>query len=160
MLDIDRIKRDLAHALRQRCSERGCTLRLQGLRNHVVLKGEEILQDRQDRKLPMCDCIIFVTDGSVTIGVVELKSKTADPSQIESKLTNSSRAALDIVEKYTDSRTEIRLYHLVLCKRWRPIEHRAIASKRIKVRGKREEYSIITKRCGVSFSAVISEFKK
>jgi len=156
MLDIDRIKSDLAHALRRGCSERSCTLTLQRLGKHVVLNGEKILQDRQDRRSPMCDCIIFVTDGSIIVGIVELKSKTADPGQIERKLTNSSRIALDIVERYTDSRMKIRFYHLVLCKRWRPIEYRAITSKRIKVRGSEERYSIIARRCGIAFSTVIS----
>ena len=61
MLDIERIKSDCAHALRRRCSESGCTLRLGGLSSRVVLKGEELYQDRK-----MCDCIIFIVDDSVT----------------------------------------------------------------------------------------------
>ena len=73
---------------------------------------------------------------------------------------NSSRIALDIVEKYTGNRAEIEFYHLVLCKGWRPTEHRAIKGKRIRVRGKKKGYSIITKKCGISFSEAISEFKK
>ena len=89
MLDLDRIKRDFAHALRPRCSERGCTLSLQGLGDRVVLKGEEISQARQARKPPMCDCIIFVVDDSIVIGIVELKSKTVDASQVEKKLVNT-----------------------------------------------------------------------
>ncbi len=160
MLDLELIKRDFAHALRPSCSEKGCTLSLQGLGDRVVLKGEEISQARQAHKPPMCDCIIFVVDSSIIIGIVELKSKTVDVSQVEKKLVNSSRIALNIVEKYTDNRAEIEFYHLVLCKRWRHAEHREIKGKRIRVRGKKKGYSIITKRCGISFSEAISEFKK
>jgi hypothetical protein len=160
MLDMDRIKSDFAHASKRRCSERGCTLGLGGLGNHLVLKGEELCPDRQSRRLPMCDCIIFVADGSIIIGIVELKSKTADPGQIEKKLANSSRIALDILGKYLDSRIEPVLYHIVLCKGWRTAEHRAITSRKIKVRGRSEKYNIITDHCGVSLSTVISKYKK
>ncbi len=160
MLDMDRIKTDFAHALRRRCSERGCTLRLGGLGNHIVLKGEELCPDRQSRRLPMCDCIIFVADGSIIIGIVELKSRTADPDQIEKKLTNSSRMALDILGKYLDSRIEPVLYHIVLCKRWHTAEYRAITNRKIRVRGRSEKYDIITDHCGSSFSTVISKYKR
>ena len=160
MLDMDRIKSDYTHALRRRCSERGCTLRLGGLGNHIVLKGEELYSDRQKRRLPMCDCIIFVADGSIIIGIVELKSRTADPDQIEKKLTNSSRIALDILGKYLDSLIEPEFYHIVLCKKWRTAEHTAIRNRKIKVRGKSRKYDIITDHCGVSLSTVISKYKK
>lgn len=160
MLDMDRIKSDFAHALRRRCSERGCTLRLGGLGNHIVLKGEELCSDRQSRRLPMCDCIIFVADGSIIIGIVELKSRTADPGQIEKKLTNSSRIALDILQNYIDTRIEPEFYHIVLCKKWRTAEHTAIRNRKIKVRGKSRKYDIITDHCGVSLSTVISKYKK
>lgn len=160
MLDMDRIKSDFAHALRRRCSERSCILRLGGLGNHLVLKGEELCPDRQSRRLPMCDCIIFVADGSIIIGIVELKSKTADPDQIEKKLINSSRIALDVLDKYLDSRIEPEFYHIVLCKKWRTVEHGAITSRKIKVRGKSRKYDIITDHCGSSFSTIISKYKR
>lgn len=161
MLDMDRIKSDFAHALRRRCSERGCTLRLGGLGNHVVLNGEELRPDRQSRRLPpVCDCIIFVADGSIIVGIVELKSRTADPGQIEKKLTNSSRMALDILQNYIDRRIEPEFYHIVLCKKWRTAEHGAITNRKIRVRGKGRKYDIITDHCGVSLSTVISKYKK
>jgi len=153
MLDIDRIKSDFAHALRRRCSEGGCTLRLDGLTNRVVLKGDGICQDRK-----MCDCIVFVVNGSVIIGIVELKGKTVHTSEVADKLTNSSEIALSILEKYADWGTKPTIRHLLLHKGLDSSELRKIERRRIGIRGKR--YDIIAKPCGVSFSTVISELRK
>lgn len=153
MLDIDRIRSDFPHALRRHCSERGCTLRLDGLRNRVVLKGEEICQDRK-----MCDCIIFVVNSSVIIGIVELKSKTVHTSEVADKLTNSSEIAFGIFEKYADKHTKPRIHYLLLHKGLDPSEHRKIQKRRIEVRG--EERNIVTIPCGDFFSRVISDFRK
>jgi hypothetical protein len=95
---------------------------------------------------------------SVVIGIVELKSKTVHTSEVADKLTNSSETTLDIVQKYASKRIEPALLHLLLHKGLDSSERRKIERARIKVRGKR--YDIITKRCGVSFSDVISEFRK
>ena len=131
-LDIDRIKSELSNAVRRGCSDRGCRLRLDGLGDHVVLKGEDLYQDRMARKPPMCDCIIFVVNASIIVGIVELKSKTVDANQIERKLTNSSRAALDILSKYADRHAKTEFYYVVLCKRWRTIENRAVKNRKIR----------------------------
>jgi hypothetical protein len=115
-----------------------------------VLKGERICQDRR-----ICDCIIFT--GGIIIGIVELKSKTAHSSEIEEKLTAGSEIALNILEGCSDNDIKFEFYHLVLAKKWHSSEYKVITSRKIVVRGKR--YDIIPKRCGVSFSAVISGFK-
>ena len=147
---IDRIRNNFTNAIIHRCSEMGCRLRLNGLSNRVVLKGERICQDRR-----ICDCIIFT--GSIIIGIVELKSKTANSSEIEEKLTNGSEIALNILERCCDNDIKFEFYHIVLAKKWRSSEYKAINSRKIVVRGKR--YDIIPKRCGVSFAAIISSFK-
>ena len=152
MLDIDRIKSNFAKAIVKGCSESGCTLELADLGKHVVLKGEKIHADRK-----MCDCIIFVVNDSVIIGIVELKSKTVHSSEVIKKLANSSEVALNVLEKCTDNHADSRLYHIVLCKRWKIVELKNM-KKGLKVRGK--DHNIITKRCGVPFSTVISEFRK
>ena len=153
MLDIASIRRNFAHALRRGCSESGCTLRLSNLGTYAVLKGEKICQDRK-----MCDCIIFVVDGSVVIGLVELKGKTVHASAVVEKLTNSSEIALDILDEYGDKRAENVLCHFVLHRGLDSSERRKIGRSRIRIRGK--AYDIKTKRCGTSFSAVISDFKR
>lgn len=153
MLDIERIKSDFAHAFRSRCSESGCTLRLDGLSNRVVLKGEELYQDRK-----MCDCIIFIVDDSVIIGIVELKSKTVRTSEVADKLINSSEIALDILEKYADRHMKPIFRHILLHKGLNDSERRKIERSRINVRGRK--YDIITKRCGTSLYMLISDYKK
>ena len=148
MLDIERIKEDYGYALRSECSENKCSLMLDGLSNHIVLKGDAISQD-----VKMCDCIIFVVDGSTIIGIVELKSKSPDSSEIVEKFNRSTETALAIFEKYGDRRTEFRFCYLALARKWKTPELNHIKRNKITVKGK--QYSINTKRCGVSFSDVI-----
>jgi len=106
----------------------------------------------------MCDCIIFVVNSSVIIGIVELKSKTVRTSEVADKLTNSSEIALDISEKYADKRVKPTFHHLLLHRGLDGSERRKIGRSRVRIRGK--AYDIKTKRCGTSFSAVISDFKR
>lgn len=150
VLDMDGIKRDFAHALRARCSENRCTLGLAGLRERVILKGDDIHQDRK-----MCDCIVSIVDDSIIVGIVELKSKTVHASEIMDKLANSSEVALKIIEKYAANHIKPEFHHLVLSlSQPRGIELKKI-KKGIRVRGKKHE--IISRRCGTSFSDVISK---
>lgn len=146
---IDCIKDNFTNAIIPRCSEMGCMLKLNGLSNHIVLKGETICQNRR-----ICDCIIF-TEG-IIIGIVELKSRTVHSSEIEEKLTNGSEIALNILDECNND-MKFEFYHLVLAKKWHSSEYKVITSRKIVVRGKR--YHVIPKRCGISFSAIISDFK-
>jgi len=147
---IDCIKNNFTNAIIPRCSERSCRLKLNSLSNYVVLKGERICQDRR-----ICDCIIFTRE--IIIGIVELKSKTAHSSEIEEKLTNGSEIALNILESCSNNGIKFEFYHLVLAKKWHSSEYKVITSRKIVVRGKR--YHVIPKRCGISFSAIIFDFK-
>ena len=147
---IDCIKNNFTNAIISRCSEIGCRLRLNGLSKCVVLKGERICQDRK-----ICDCIIF-TEGTI-IGIVELKSRTTHSHEIVEKLTNGSEIALNILDECSNNDMKFEFYHLVLAKKWHSSEYKVITSRKIVVRGKR--YHVIPKRCGISFSAIISDFK-
>jgi len=118
---INRIKTDFSNAVVASCSERSCKLRLNGLSNRVVLKGERTCQDRR-----ICDCIIFIKDRCIIIGIVELKSKTIHSSEIVEKLTNGSEIALNILEECSDKRMKFDFYHLVLCKRWHTSQYKVI----------------------------------
>jgi len=146
---VECIKNNFTNAKRRGCSEKGCTLKLNGLSNHVVLKGERICQNRR-----ICDCIIFAE--GIIIGIVELKSKTAHSSEIEEKLANGSEIALNILDECSNNDIKFKFYHLVLAKRWDSSEYKMIIRKKIIVRGKK--YPIIPKRCGISFSEIISGF--
>jgi hypothetical protein len=113
------------------------------------LKGERICRDRK-----ICDCIVFTAEHSLIIGIIELKSRTAHPKEIEEKLTNGSAISLDILERCADGIPKFEFYHLVLSKSWRTSEYVVIVNTRINVRGKK--YYIIAGECGISFSQVIA----
>ena len=149
---INCIKNNFSNAIRVSCRERRCKLSLNGLSNHVVLKGEKICTDRK-----ICDCIVFAIDNCVIIGIVELKSKDIHASEIVKKLTNGSEIALNILERCKSNYMKFEFYHLVLWKSCDPTEYEVITSRRIIIRGKK--HKIIPKRCGSSFSEIISKLK-
>lgn len=60
-------------------------------------------------------------------------------------------------EKGCSKNKSFIFYHLILFKRWHPSAFRVISNKRVTIKGKR--YNIIPKRCGISFSDVISGLK-
>lgn len=146
---LDRIRKTRSHAMVRRCAQRNCRLVLDGLGNHVVLKGEFICKDRK-----ICDCIIFVQNRHVIIAIAELKSRVAHSVEILEKLRNGSEIALDILEHCSQAHVEFEFYHIVLAKSWSTSEYRVITNRKIRVRGKK--YSIIPKRCGCSLSDLIS----
>lgn len=124
-------------------------MKLNGLNNYIILKGEKVCAGRK-----ICDFIIFARNDRVIIGIVELKSKTIHANEIKQKLTNGSEIALDILEKNCGKQIDYEIYHLVLCKSWHPSEYKAITSRKITLKGKK--YFIIPKRCGSRFSEIIS----
>ena len=63
---LDRIKSNFAEEMVTHCSERSCKLKLVGLGNYVVLKGEKM---RGDCKI--CDGLIFTENADGPIGLVE-----------------------------------------------------------------------------------------
>ena len=147
------IKNDCSEEMVNHCSERNCKLKLTGMSNYVVLEGERICSDHK-----ICDCVIFtVENNQIIIGIIELKSKTAHSSEIEKKLINGSKVALDMLEKCNDKRLKFNFYHIVLSKTWSSSERRIIVSKRIRIGGK--EYDIIPKKCGLSFLELLSRLK-
>ncbi len=144
------VRHRFGHAVRKRCAESGCELKLDGLGNHIVLKGELLFRDR---KMP--DCMVFKTNGRVIIGVVELKSGTVHASEIVRKLTNGTRAALRILKECFDSRTSYTFYHVVLSQRiQRSSEYVKITRGKVKI-GKKH-YDILPKRCGTQFATLLS----
>lgn len=149
-LSLKCVHRKYGHAVRERCAEHGCELRLNGLGNHIVLKGESL---HTDRRMP--DCIVFKTNGRVIIGIVELKSGTVHANEIVKKLTNGTRAALRILEECFDSRTSYTFYHVVLSRRIdRSSEYVKITQGKVRI-GKRH-YGILPKRCGTQFADLLS----
>lgn len=151
MRTLSCIRRNLAHAVVTSCSEAGCTLELNGLSDWVALKGERIYTDRR-----MCDRIVFAAHNGLSIGIIELKSKTVHADEVVDKLTNGTEAALEISAQWANKQVSLRIYHLVLAQSWHPSQYKVITTRKITVGGKK--YGILPQRCGVSFSQVISRF--
>jgi len=147
---IDHIKSKCCDAVVSHCSEKGCTLKLTGLSNFVILKGEKLSKNRK-----ICDHVIFIGNDRTIIVIVEFKSRNARPSEIEKKFTNCSTAALDILEKCDSPQYEF--YHIVIVRNWRPHEYRKIVNMSLAIRGKR--YPIIPLAKEVSLSDVLSRFQ-
>ncbi len=143
------IKKRFAYAVIKKCSESNCQLKLNGLSNYIVLKGEKICNDRK-----ICDCIIFKENHHIIIAVIELKSKNIRASEIREKLTNGREKGLMVLEKCNDNDT-IDFFHIVLYKNIRVPEYRVIAAEKIMINGKR--HPVILKKCGESFSKLISD---
>ena len=89
MTILEHIKKEYREAVRKKCFEKGCALKLDKLdsKELVVLKGEKIVKDQ-----PMCDFIVFNSFQKpkrvLAVGVVELKSKTVEASQVVKKMEN------------------------------------------------------------------------
>ncbi len=153
---IDCINIKFADKKIERCSEKGtgCKLKLNASYEHSIIKGEKICNDRK-----ICDCIIFVNyDNTLLIGIVELKSKHIDASDIKEKLTNGSEIALKILEECPDTCNTSEFYPIVLAKGWgRASKHAMIRDAKIQFGSERRR--IITKKCGDSFLDIISQLK-
>jgi hypothetical protein len=136
-------------AVTKRCEDAGCSLKLNDLDEYIVLKGERIFPHQ-----PICDCIVFIKKARTIAGVVELKSKTVDVSQVRQQLKGGLQF---VFEAITQCGKSMKCYVVVLARRWRTSEYRVIISKKIEVDG--IKYSILPKRCGISFSEIISRFR-
>ena len=147
------IEKQFKSSVRKTCSDAGCTLKLNDLTDHIVLKGEEIFKGK-----PICDCIIFVKGSKLLAGVVELKSKTVDVSQVRLQLANGLKFVFETLKKCSiGSKPEpIKCYVIVLAKKWRKSEFNVIKNRKIEFQGKK--YFILPKRCGTSLSDIISKF--
>lgn len=146
---IEEIRNHFGEAEIARCVERGCRLRLDGLREHVILKGERICPNQK-----ISDCIIFVQEASIVVGIIELKSKTIHATDVTQKLTNGLQAAWDILHGF-NNRVRTHVFLVVLAKGWDTSAFRKLKREPgVQFQGK--EYSIRPKRCGASFKQIIS----
>lgn len=150
-MNIEDIKIKFKKALINTCKEENCKLFLNKLNDYAILKGELINPDKK-----MCDCIIFTLENDFIIGLVELKSKTTHADEISKKLNNASKIALDILKDFDKSSFKIRFFPVLLSKGYKDTELRSMRKEKINFRGKK--YDIICKRCGTSFSEIISTY--
>jgi len=149
-LDIRSIQKDYAKAVLPCCDDQQCKLILNNLQGYVILKGDTALTNCK-----MCDCIVFKVNGLITIGIIELKSKTVHASEVKEKLVNGTKFASSILQKYRVNHLAHKYYPILLHKGLDPISIRMIYKKRISVAGKK--LPIYVKRCGTYFSSIIEE---
>ncbi len=147
---ITSIKSDFAHAVVKRCEDKGCILKLDKLENYVVLKGELIRQQKDEK---MCDNIIFKLNKQIIVSVVELKGKGPSLSKIKKQLEEGRNTALDILRKYNVNVAASRFYFIALATSWAATQLKKGHQKEkkepyVEVAGKR--YNIIRKKCGIS----------
>lgn len=96
------------NATKKRCSENNCCLRMRGLSNFVILKGESVLPDTK-----VCDCIIFHDVSIPHLIIVELKRGHVHPSEIKEKFTNTLNW-ISYTEKQLCSLDDYRVVLLLL----------------------------------------------
>jgi len=136
----------------KRCSEQSCELKLDNLNDYVILKGEKLCQQYK-----ICDCIIFTSDNDNIIGIVELKSRTIHAHDIEDKFNNGMEKVIKILEECDVNSKNFEFYFIVLSKKWSNSEYVMCKNIKIKIRGKK--FSVIPKKCGDSFSAIIANLR-
>jgi hypothetical protein len=100
---VDKIRQNFNNATIDKCSEKGCTLRLNNLGNFLALKGEVLIEDprfkdlisklinQQGENPNMCDYIIFKANGDFIICLVELKGQKPSASLVKEQLENYDR---------------------------------------------------------------------
>ncbi|MFN3384145.1 MAG: hypothetical protein ACK401_04550 [Archaeoglobaceae archaeon] len=122
-------------------------MQLKGLKEYIILKGEEICEGRK-----ACDCIVYSSiDDKLIVAVVELKSKDVHASEIREKLENCLNETSRILEECCHhAKAEFHL--LVLHKGMSRPEYNMITSKEIEFKG--EEHPILLEKCGSSFSEI------
>lgn len=147
---LAKLSKKYNHAVIPSCCEQGCTLKLQGLRNYVILKGEKITSTEK-----ICDCLIFHKKRILDVVLVELKSNSIDTNSIIEKFCNATKHALQICSELSIN-TEIRMYLILLSKHYRSASAYAVLrDQQIKILGKM--HKIRLKRCGASFVQIIEQ---
>ena len=134
------------------CNERRsrCMLKLDGMNEYIILKGERLCSDQK-----ICDCFVFIEEvGLEIVALVELKSRSVHASEIEEKLENSLKWAIDILDDCGVGVSDVKIGLIVLAKNWRTVEHKKTRALVIKIRGMKE--GIITGKCGDSIEKLIS----
>lgn len=130
----------------RRCSERGtgCNVDLSVL-NCIVLKGEELV--RHSEKI--CDCFIFDYRNTLTVYLVELKSKNYNAQDITEKFENSLKKCLDVI-KSVDSNDLYTPILILAAHKHRSVEYRILKRP---IKFNKRTYHLRFEKCGLKISA-------
>lgn len=148
---LEYLKAQYNHAEKKRCEEAGCKLNLGDLKEYIILKGEVLFPQKA-----ICDCIIFLKRKKLIIGIVELKSGKAHASKVRQQLKSGVEFVLDTLKKKRINVKLSKLFIVVLSgERWHTSELKKIREN-IKIYN--QKFPILTKKCGIYFSEIISKF--
>lgn len=134
-------------AERRGCCEHGCRLGLGGIRDCVVLKGEDIVEGGR-----ICDCVIIHATKPPRVVLVELKSGGAKLGQVFEKFSNAvgllSRIEQDVFVGGEYDATML----LLVGRRRRKSLYAMCATREFTIGGKRR--SILVIPCGTHLADV------
>ena len=128
------------------CCNEGCKLKTHDMPNTVILDIDRLSSHTR------AVCLIFSLNGTLVIGVCELKSKHLDALKIQQQICNSITLALEI-RKSCFPKVQYRIIPILLAKSYKGSVHNRLARTKIRINGK--EHSIRLKKCGDMFSKII-----
>jgi len=147
---ICKIRSTYSYATIEKCSEKGCSLRINNkVRNSIViLKGEKIT-----RNYKVCDCLIFIErKRDLIVMIVELKRKSIDVSVIKEKFENTIDLLNDIISNL-NLRSPKDFFPVLLYERMRGPEFSML--KRLRLHFACETRYLILEKCGVDLSQIM-----
>lgn len=136
-----------------RCCDSGVKLAMGDLKNYVILKGEKACDGNM-----ICDCVIFLEKDNIIICLIELKNKNMHASDIETKISNSAKLALELLEDCKKTSLKIEIYPILLYKNINHTEFPKIKQIKIVIRDKC--FSIIAQKCQYPLCEILSKYKK
>lgn len=129
------------------CSERGCKLKTGGL-NCVIINAEK---HRANANESMCDCIVFVDNKRIVVGICELKSGGVDVRQVEKQL----RAGVNLAEKICATHVKGAKPRMIpiLLTHPSPIDTLKLSVTKVRVCGR--DRSIVQRPCNTRMSDIM-----
>ena len=75
-----------------RCNDQGCCVGLEGIKDRIIIKGEQLTLQAFGKEKKSCDCFIFTINEMLVVSLVELKSQTPKFDDLQEKFDNSVTA--------------------------------------------------------------------
>jgi len=148
---VKEVKRN--YETKRRCSEEGCHLKMTDVRNHAILKGEEIIDCGKKG-----DYIIFWQPEELILALVELKShEPAHPRKIKSQLEACYKKSLEILRAIPNGPSPDKLVFAALAEGW---------GKTMRIRGGFllhkvvGRYAILPAKCGVDLRFICRKYAR
>lgn len=124
-----------------KCCEHGYSANLAGLNNPIIFDGESIT-----KKQKICDCFVFINDSILKICLVELKSSTAHPSDIQQKFQNGVFQLQKIFTEVNFTQ-QYSIQFVLMYRHISAIDYRIFQRTSIKVQGRKNTINLLTYDC-------------